>query len=179
MQHMFVVTASAVRQQGKRLLELEADHLVGRGRDLVGDRGEIGPERIALPPALDRGNAVLRQHRRVVVEFQSVAQRDVPLQLVAAHRVAGCHLRMRLELVVEPVQGVEHQERVVAGDVGRGPDRIERGQIGLRNEFQYLLGIGARDARSGQGNCECSCAGQGRLQDVTAFHVNQTSMARM
>ena len=88
---------------------------------------------------LMRGDAVARQHRRAVVEFQPVAQRQVPLALPSLlDDVAGDHLRLRLELRVDAVQRVEHHEPVVAGDVGGGPDRIEEVRSACGMNFSTL-----------------------------------------
>jgi hypothetical protein len=76
------------------------------------------------------------------------------------------HLRMRLEVVVLTVQRVEHQVRVVARHIGGGPDRIERGEIGLRHEFQHALRLGRQDVRC----CE-RCGGcERRFENIPSLH---------
>ena len=81
---------------------------------------------------------------------QAVAQREVPAQAVVLGRGAGEHLRLTCGSRVHAEERVEHHEGVVARDVGRGPDRVEHREVGLRDETQDL-GVGAEtDAGGGQ-----------------------------
>ena len=57
---------------------------------------------------------------------------------------------MRLQLVVNAVEGVPNGDRRVAGDIGRAPDRIEIGEINLRHEAQCP----GRRALRNRGTCE-------------------------
>ena len=89
-----------VRQQRERLFQPEHDRLVvGRG-EFVGARHQRLAERVARAPALDRGDAVARQHLLAVMEHQPVAQRELPGLAVVFDRVAGDHLRRGLEAVL-------------------------------------------------------------------------------
>ena len=127
-----------VRQQRERLLQTEADHLVGRRRELVGARHQRLAERIrawrsagssrhsrAPAPACRRG----MQARRAA-SGPTACRRSRPLALD--------HLRLHVELGIVAVQRVVDREREVAGDVGRRPHRIERGEIGVRREVDGL-----------------------------------------
>ena len=158
--------AERVRQQREWLLEPEADLLVRWRGQLVGRGAQHAAEPVALPPALDARDAIARQHGVAVVELQAVAQRDVPLSAIGACHVARRHLRMRLEVVVLTVQRVEHQVRVVARHIGGGPDRIERGQVGLRDELQHPLRFGRHDVRC----CEHCRGCERRFENVPSPH---------
>ena len=146
--------AERVEHQRKRRLERDGEaFLVVRG-----NRGrrvrQLLAERVALAPALDRGDAIGRPHRLPVMPFEAVAQGELPGQLV----VAGCplvdHLRLRLQVLVEREQGVEDHVAEISGDVRGGPDRVEAAQIRLRDEAQrLLLGLG-ETAHRHQGRSE-------------------------
>src|SRR3978361_347274 len=64
--------------------------------------------------------------------------------------MSGDHLRRDLVGAVLAVKRVKDHEAVVAGDVGRGPDRIQYGQIGLRDETQQPRSLGSGDGRRRQ-----------------------------
>ena len=48
------------------------------------------------------------------------------------------HLRLHIEVRIIAIQGVIHGKREVARDVRRGPDRIERGEVGMGVETMVL-----------------------------------------
>ena len=98
---------------------------------------------VAHHPAREAGDAVAGADRLVVVEFQAGAQFEGPDEAVGRHIRALAHLRLRHEVAVHPVERVVEQHRGVAHHVERGPDRVQVGQIGLRNETQHL-GIGCQ-----------------------------------
>ena len=75
------------------------------------------------------------------------------------------HLRLRLQLVVHAEQHVPDQQRAVADDVLRGPDRIEVGEVGLRHEAQNLVVGGQRQPRRRQRTCHYGCS----LQEAPAI----------
>jgi len=109
----------------------------------VGDhRGEGLAERVARHPALDRGDAIGAAHWLTIVKFEPVAQHETVIEFVRRFLGTLDHLRVRLELRVDREQRVEHHVTVIAGDVGRRPDRIEHPHIGLRDEAQGLV-VGA------------------------------------
>src|SRR5271166_5226357 len=77
------------------------------------------------------------------------------------------HLRLRLLLLVHSVQHVPDQQGAVADDGLRGPNRIEVGQVGLRNEAERL-GFGCEtQARRRQGD---GCRDGGRFQETPTIH---------
>jgi len=88
------------------------------------------------------------------------------LLAVARDGFARDHLRLHREVGVEGVERVVDREREIAGDVGGGPHRVERGQVGMRHEGEGRGGLGAADARRGQRGC----AGKGRFEDIASLH---------
>ncbi len=62
------------------------------------------------------------------------------------------------------VQRVEHQEGVVAGDVGGSPDRVQDGHVGLGDEFQRAGRL--RDGGPGQTQGWCGCE-----KGAAAYHT--------
>jgi len=54
----------------------------------------------------------------------------------------------------------------IAGDVGGGPDRIERGEIGMRHEVDRRPSFGADDLRGRQ----CCRSGEAILYEFTSVH---------
>ncbi len=73
-------------------------------------------------------------HRLTVMEFEAVAQHEVIAELVRRFVELADHLRVRLELRVNREQRVEHHVAVIAGHIGRRPDRVEHLDVGLWNE---------------------------------------------
>ena len=158
-----------IRQQRKRLLQPEADHLVRRRRNLVGTRHQGAAEWIALG-------------KRWIVATQSRASTgmpswnarpsrecQIPLLAVIADDMAVHHLRLHIEVRIIAIQRIIHGKREVARDVRRGPDRIERGEVRMGRKDDRLGGIGLHDTRRSQ----CRRAGQCGLQDITTFHEIQ------
>ena len=135
------------RHQRERLLQPDADDTIRRRRHLVRPAHHRAAERIALTPAQNARDAIAREHLLAVMEAEAVAQRKLPDQAVALDRVALDHLRMRLEIRVQAVQQVVDHVAVVAGDVRRGPHRIERCEVRVRNEAQFALRLSTNDAR--------------------------------
>ena len=133
------------RRLGERLqreregfLELELESLVVDRSPGFGHFAELLAEHVALGPALDRGDAIGWSHRGAVMELQAVAQRERVGELVRAQFPLVDHLRLDLEIRIGREQDVIHHVAVVAGDVGRCPDRIEDPQIRLRDELDGL-----------------------------------------
>ncbi len=104
----------------------------GRGFDRLREKLTV---RIALDPALQTLQAVGRLHGCAVMEGEPVAQLEAPALAVRRNLVALDHLRLRLAGEIEPVERVVDIVAVVAGHGRRRPDRIERGEIGLRHEI--------------------------------------------
>ncbi len=128
--------AQRERQQGEAALQAKADGAVIGGGKLVGQKGDGLAQAVACPPAADRCHRVPSQHRLVVVEAQPRAQAELPVQAVRRFGPGLSHLRLRLEPCVYRDQLVIDQVSVVAGDDGGGPDRVEAGQVGLRDHAQ-------------------------------------------
>ena len=154
-----------MRQQRERLLQPPHQRAVVRCLDRIDPRVEGLADRVALQPALQRGDAVARQNRRAVVEHQSLAQLHRPAFAVVVDRVAFDHLRLRVERLVAAVQRLVDHQREVAGDGRGGPHRIEAGQVGLRHEDQGLRGGADRRAGERQGGRR-----GGGCDEGTAFH---------
>ena len=148
---------SASSDVGERLLQLEREGLVVDRRPGLGHLAQALAEDVALGPAFDRGDAVGRAHRRAVVELQAVAQREGVGQAVGADLVLVDHLRLDVELRVGREQHVVDHVAMVAGDVGRGPDRVEAAQVGLGHELQDLA---LREHRAGEDHA----GGQGKAE---------------
>ncbi len=160
-----------IRQQCERVFQAELDCPIVGCADLVACREQRLAKPIARAPASDRGHTVTRQHLAVIVERQSGTQRDPPgLAAIIGHR-ALCHLRLRPVLAVETEQRVENQKPVVARLIGRGPDRVQYGQIGLRHERQYTGTRAAGDRRR-------SKAGSGRNKKRAAAHAGSGPVRR-
>ena len=91
---------------------------------------------VALAAALDARDAVARQDRRSVVELQPVAERQRPIPAVVLDRVSFQHQRVWNEVLVATIQRLVDHAGEVAGDQGRCPNRIEAGQVRLRDVDQ-------------------------------------------
>ena len=139
-----------VQQQREGLLEAEAQPPVVERGEFLGEGFELLPDRAALHPAPEALRRVRGADRLAVVEEQALAQGDRDAAAILLDRVALGHLRLGTEFGVRAVEGVVHHVAVVAGDVGRGPDRVEAGEVGLRHEFQHPAGRGLRDREARQ-----------------------------
>ena len=80
---------------------------------------------------------------------QPVAQGDGMGELVVGDFVAFRHLRLDLALGVNREQRVVNHVAVVAGDVGRAPDRIDRLEVGVHDRAHDFLGLCC-----GAGSCQ-------------------------
>ena len=138
--------AQPVQHVRVRTLQADLEGLVVDRRHLIQQRGHAHAERIALRPAIDRGDAVDRAHLLAVMEHQAVTQRDAPAQLVVGQFVTGSHLRLHDERLVETEKLVARHVGVLQPDDGNRPHRIEHDQIGIRHITQRVL-RGAPDRR--------------------------------
>ena len=136
--HVARQLAEGGEQQRERRFEFDRKRLVVDRLDRADRLQQFLPERVALAPALDRGDTVGRAHRPPIMPFEAVAQCKGVAELVGALRPAVDHLRLRLEILVEREQRVEDEVAEIACDVGRRPDRIDAAQVGLRDEAQGL-----------------------------------------
>ena len=139
--------AQRVQHLAERLLEAEAEAAVVHRRDLVQPGADHLAHVVAHHPALQAGDAVGGADRLAVVPFEAGAELEIPGQAVGGDLAALAHLRLRAKLAVHAIERVEEQHAGVAHHVERGPDRVEIGQVGLRDEPQHLLVLPARDGR--------------------------------
>ena len=142
--------AQRVGEQGEALVQAEDDGFVVGGGEFVGGLHEREAKEVAGGPAADAGDAVAGADGFAVVEAQAVAQREAPEAAVVFDDMAGDHLRRGGVGFVGAVEGIEDEEAVVAGDGDGGPDRVERGDVGLGDEAQGFGRLGP-DSRGGQG----------------------------
>ena len=89
-------------------------------------------------PAADRGNHIGARDGLSVVELQAIAEREGVRFLVVGHAPLVDHLRFDVTVVVQPEQGVVDQQTVVAGHVGRRPDRIEDLEVAMQDDTRRL-----------------------------------------
>src|SRR5262249_14345930 len=92
---------------------------------------------VARLPARQARHHVFREYGLPVMKFQSRPQTECPHESVGRYLLALDHLTPRLKLVVETVEHVPHQRGSVAHDVLGVPDRIEVGEVCLRDEAQH------------------------------------------
>ncbi len=134
--------AQRLEQHRERLLQAQHDAAIIGGRDLVEHRLELEAVGGALHPAADALGDVDGADGGAVVEEQAVAQGDGDSLAIVFHQMPGGHLGAGDEGLVDAVERVVDHVAVVAGDVGRGPDRVDRGEIGLRHRAQHAGGLG-------------------------------------
>jgi hypothetical protein len=70
------------------------------------------------------------------VEFEVWPQPECPGESIGRDLLRFRHLALWFEVFINAVKRVVDQRRGVADDVLSGPNRIEIGKIGLRNEAQ-------------------------------------------
>ena len=129
-----------VDQQREGPGQADAEGAVVHHRHL-GHRGHQGlAEGIARAPAAERGDHVLRAHRFVVVEAQAFAQAEGPDQVGAGPFPGFDHLGADAEIGIGREQRVVDHVAMVAHDVARGAHRVDRGQVGMRDEAQHVAG---------------------------------------
>ena len=145
-----IVVGDRHRYQWEWLGQVQLEAVVVECAHLRHPRGHDLAERVALAPAVDRGDAIGRAHRCAIVEHQPVAQGEPPGELIGGHLMPGTHLRPRLQVCVQAIQRIPDHVGVVARDVGRGPDRIRTGQVRLWHEAERARGGALRDGGSGK-----------------------------
>ena len=158
-----------MEQQREGFFQAEADPHVIHHLDVIGHCGQLLAEGAALHPALQAWHHILRAHGFPVMEFQPRAQRDgdTPPAIIAA--MAGCHLRLRLELRIHAIERVEHHIPVIPGDIGRGPNGVEAGEVRLRHHFQHAVLRGLRNGEGRQRGCGC---GGTQFENIPTLHVS-------
>jgi len=164
-------------QQREGSLHAEADGAVIGGRDLVGCRHQQLAETVPRTPALDAGHAIPCQHRRAVMEDQAGPQRDAPALLVGIDLPAFGHLRLREQVLVQAEQRVIDQVGVVPRYLGGGIDRVEAGDIRLRDESQHTLRLRRHQGRRAKGGpaSQGACQGQG---PSSSYHLLSSPRSR-
>src|SRR5205814_7285806 len=103
-----------------------------------------------LGPPPYRGDAVRRPDRGAVVESEPVPQLQIPLQAVILYRMTLDHLRLYVEFSVVAVERVVDCQSKVAGNVGGGPNRVERSKVGVRHKGEGLLRLRVPDLWGGE-----------------------------
>jgi hypothetical protein len=83
-------------------------------------------------PPVDARHRVFRENRLAVVEFQS-RQPECPGEAIRRDFLGFDYLPSWRQRVVDALQHIPYQQSGVAGDVGSGPDRVEIGEIGMRD----------------------------------------------
>ena len=161
--HEGLCLAERAWQQRERRLEPEHDMLVAIGGQLVRAIHQRAAEGVPLRPAVQGRDAVAGENRLAVVEVETVAEREAPELAVILGREAFEHLRAGAILAVLPEQGIEYEVGVIAGDVSRRPHRVEDGEVGLRDEADHAVVLGAGNARRGE-------RGRRGGHEVAAFH---------
>jgi hypothetical protein len=68
------------------------------------------------------------------VKLKPGPQAEHPGEPIRRHLLGFDHLTLRLEFVVHAVQHVPDEQPAVAGDVAAAPDRIEIGEVGMRDK---------------------------------------------
>jgi len=101
------------------------------------------------------------------MEFQPVAQRELPSPAVILDQMTLDHLRLGVELRIVAVERVVDRQRKIARDVGRRPDRVERGEVAMRREGYRGRGLRAADPRRRQSRG----SGQCRFQKIASLHL--------
>ena len=137
------------RPVGSLSLTVKVFGVVGRHR--LDEAHQLLAGGVLGAPALDRGDAVLGRDRLAVVPEEAVAQREGVGELVRALGVSLDHLRLDLALLVHREEGVVDHVAVVAGDVGRGPDRIDDLEVRMHHDLQRRLRLRERSRRGARG----------------------------
>ena len=165
------ILPSASGKSGKGGLQAKQDgSVVARGQ-FIGREHQGLAEGVALRPAANACDAIAGEHRRIVMEEEAIAQLQPPDPPILLCDGAFDHLRLHLEGAVLSVERVEDEIAVIARDIDGGPDRIERGEVGSRDEAEHPLALGARQSRRRQrGNCH--------LQEAPPLHCRPASVLR-
>src|SRR6202162_5448773 len=108
------------------------------------------------------------------MEFEAVAQHEAVVKLVWRYVELADHLRVRLELRVNREQRVGHHIAVIAGPIGRRPDRVEHLDVGWWNEAQCLLVRGGGPYRPRQ-HRGAERGGGRRLPELAAGQIGHAA----
>ena len=165
-------TRQRLQHQAERLVEANLERVGARGHDFLRELHHRHAGRDALGKAQDRRDHVLRRHRLAVVELESRAQLERPVEAVGALRVALDHLRLRHELAVQREQRVVDHVAVIAGDVVRRLNGVQDLEIRLRHEAQHRLRV--RGRRPGQDDRQR--ARRHRSLDATSIETHDPAL---
>src|SRR6185295_1006775 len=152
-------------QEAVRAREFDLERL-GVAAGAAFDRREHElAHRIALAPADQRGGTIRSRDRLAVMPGKAVAQNESPGLAVGRGLVLVDHLRLGLEIAVHREQRVVDHVAVVARDVGRGPDRIDVLQVGVRNDAQRRA-LGLTEAGSAKKRRSDCAADKGTTREL-------------
>ena len=116
--------AKRIQHDAARLVQNDFEG-VGIWRLIVGDEGgQNAAHGIAAGPTLERGHHVCTGHRFAVVKLQARAQLESPRFFIFGNLIGVNHLRLDLTLGIFREQGVVNHVRMIARDVGRGPNGV-------------------------------------------------------
>jgi hypothetical protein len=145
--------------QAVRLSEHDLEGLLVLDRRIGDALEHVLRRAVAHRPAADRGDHVGASDVLPVVEFLSGAQRERVGLLVVGDAPAVDHLRLGLARLVHAEQRVVDQQRVIAGHVGGGPDRIEDLEVAMQHGAQRArargCGLSLDEVRSGECRGDC------------------------
>ena len=156
-------TPGAVKRSDPVLVRAVID-----GDKLVFDSPEHQPHVVARLPAREACDHVAGEHRLAVVERERGAQPEGPGEAVRRNFLRFDHLALWPQLVVNAVKHVPDQRGAIAHDILGVPDRVEIGEIGLRDEAQRARRCALGDGRRRQ--CACRNRASRRFQERSAMH---------
>jgi hypothetical protein len=96
-----------IDHQAVGLVQAELEAVLAGRHDLLHAPHHVLAAAVARRPAIERGDAVLGGDRRAVVPLEAVAQHELVDQLVVADLPGIDHLRLGLQIRVDPEQRVE------------------------------------------------------------------------
>ena len=109
------------------------------------------PGAVAGGPAAQRSDDVVGGKGRAVAELEPIAQFEGPGFLVVRGPPFRHHLRLGIEIGVDAKQGVVEHGAVVGAHVGRGPDRVEHGEVPVHHGADGFGGGGCGLGRQAAG----------------------------
>src|SRR6266702_1738853 len=108
------------------------------------------------------------------MEFQPVAEGHHPDLAAVLDDMARHHLRLRLQIFVDAVERIEHQEAVIAIDEAGGDHRIEDGCIRLWHKAQGPGALRPGDPREAERGTKDSAetGAQAGTKQVSTAHLD-------
>jgi hypothetical protein len=141
-------------------LERQPERLVVDGLEILRTLHQALPDAVALGPALDRLNAIRRQHRLSIMPLQAIAQDEGVGEFVVTHLVAVDHLRLHLHVGVEREQRVVDQIAMGSSDLRRHPDRIDHLEVGMHHRAHRCRRALRDDRKRPRYSQRCDSGGQ-------------------